>query len=441
MVNRHTFALIILIFFFWSCASIQPPPPKLLISDLPAGETTGLNLDDRILLEDAWSYLQQGDTRRASRLLNKLGPSHPFYYAGMGYVAYILNDMTQAEETFKTALRINPDSILGHLGLSQVYRDSGRPDLAFSEYREVLKRDPDHPWVTPRYETLRAQKTGDLLSQGRAFYTSGDKEASKKSFLMALYYSPESLDAHWNLARIFMDENNTRSALLHLKTAFASDPENRDLRTRYADLLFKTEDYKKSLELYEDLLEKWPDDSEYKSRLETIKNRLGIFELPSQYNVIISSETITNQETAALVAVKFKSIITERIQKPPIIIDIATSWAQKYIIQTTALGILPVYPNHEFRPQKTIHRAEMAETLIRLIDYLKLKGYGFIQHIAPDRIRIQDVGPDNLFYRPITQILAYDIMSLESDQRFLPNDPVSGRDAIRYMDIILALIQ
>ncbi|MCJ7679122.1 MAG: S-layer homology domain-containing protein, partial [Candidatus Aminicenantes bacterium] len=227
--------------------------------------------------------------------------------------------------------------------------------------------------------------------------------------------------------------------LLHLQAALSGDPENRDIRTLYADLLFKTEDYKKGLELYEDLLEEWPDDSEYKSRVETIKNRLGIFELPSQYNTIVSSEAVTNQETAALVAIKFKSIITERIQKPPIIIDIATSWAQKYIIQTTGLGILPVYPNHEFRPEKTIYRAEMAEILIRLIDYLNLKGYGFIQHMPPDRIRIQDVGPDNHFYRSITQILAYDIMSLESNQRFLPNDPVSGRDAILYMDIILAL--
>ena len=439
MVNRHTFALIILFLLFWSCASVQPPPPRLYIPELPAGQTAGLNLDDRILLEDVWSYLQQGDSRRALRLLNKLGPSNPLYYPGMGYVAYLLDDMTPAEEAFKMALRINPDSIPGHLGLSQVYKDSGRPDLAFVEYREVLKREPNHPWVTPRYESLRAQKTQDLLSQGRTSLTSGDKEESKKAFLKALFYTPESIDAHWNLARIFMDETNTQSALFHLQAALSGDPENRDIRTLYADLLFKTEDYKKGLELYEDLLEEWPDDSEYKSRVETIKNRLGIFELPSQYNTIVSSEAVTNQETAALVAIKFKSIITERIQKPPIIIDIATSWAQKYIIQTTGLGILPVYPNHEFRPEKTIYRAEMAEILIRLIDYLNLKGYGFIQHMPPDRIRIQDVGPDNHFYRPITQILAYDIMSLESNQRFLPNDPVSGRDAILYMDIILAL--
>jgi len=249
------------------------------------------------------------------------------------------------------------------------------------------------------------------------------------------------VDAHLNLAQIFMDENNSRSALLHLKTAISGDPDNREIRSLYADLLFKEEDYKKSLELYEGLLEDWPDNSGYKSRVETIKNRLGIFELPSQYDAIISSEAITNQETAALVAIKFKSIITERIQKPPIIIDIATSWAQKYIIQTTGLGILPVYSNHEFRPEKTLSRGEMAEILIRLIEYLKLKGYGFIQHISPERIRIQDVGSDHLYYRPITQILAYDIMSLEADQRFLPNEPLSGRDAIRYIDTILALIE
>jgi len=141
--------LFILILFLWSCASVQPPPPNLTIAELPAGQTAGLNLDDRIILEDAWNYLRMGDSKRAARLLNKLGPSNPFYYSGMGYVAYIQNDLPQAEEAFKMALRIDADSILGHLGLSQVYRDSGRQDLAFSEYREVLKKDPDHPWVSP----------------------------------------------------------------------------------------------------------------------------------------------------------------------------------------------------------------------------------------------------------------------------------------------------
>jgi hypothetical protein len=144
---------------------------------------------------------------------------------------------------------------------------------------------------------------------------------------------------------------------------------------------------------------------------------------------------------AALLAVKFKDVLEETNKKPPIIIDIATSWADDYILQMASLDLLDIYPNHTFRPKKIINRAEMAEILLRLVNYLSDRGFRFMQQIPPENIQISDVSIDNYYYQPIIQILSYDIMSLSLDKTFKPDFPVSGPDSIKLFDIILGQIR
>jgi tetratricopeptide (TPR) repeat protein len=243
------------------------------------------------------------------------------------------------------------------------------------------------------------------------------------------------------LADIFQQENNLENALVHLDAANKNDPENIDILNRYGDILFLANENKQSLEIYEKLLGEKPKNQEYQQRIEILKNRLGIFELPSQYNTIVTSEAISKEDVAALLAVKFKDILEKTTKEPPIIIDIATSWADGYILQMTSLGLLDIYPNHTFRPKKIITRAEMAEILLRLINHLMDIGYRFLQQIPPESIQISDISPDNYYYQPIIQIVSYDIMSLSLDKTFKPDLQVSGQDSIKLLDIIMGQIR
>ncbi len=209
----------------------------------------------------------------------------------------------------------------------------------------------------------------------------------------------------------------------------------------YGDILFDLQDFTNSLQIYEKVLEKEPDNKQILERIEVLKNRLGLFELPSQYENIPNRQSISREDIAALMAVKFKDVLEAPSAKPPIIVDIATSWAARYILELASLGLLDVYSNHEFLPQETVSRAQLAETLVRLIMYLEQRGKKFIQQIPPERIQIADVTPSNYYFRPILAILAYDIMALSVDKKFRPNDPVSGAEAIRLFNIIAALIR
>jgi Tfp pilus assembly protein PilF len=438
---KKTFCILLLITLFSSCATYQPPPPSLYIGDLPQAAAAELSLEERIIAEEAWSNLKQGKGDKARKIISHLGSENPFYYVGLGYSYLLLKEFQAAENSFKNALRDHPEMALVHIGLAQVYQETGRESLAFAEYREVLKREPEHSWAKQEFEILKNKKTEEALEEAKAARSEGDTERSKEAYNKTLYYSPKNTESHLALADIYIKENKLQNALTHLRTASSNEPDNREILKKYGEVLFQAEQYTKSLEIYEKLLDLEPQSEETKEKIETLKNRLGIFELPSQYNSIISREAVSREEIAALLSVQFKEILGVPSTKPPIIIDIATSWASKFILHITSFKIMEVYPNHTFLPKKIVTRAEMAKILLQLINYLKKKGYRFIQQIPLEMIQISDVPPDNYYYEPIIQMISYDIMDLSPERSFNPDLPVSGTESTKLLNIILALIK
>ncbi len=438
---KKTLVIFLVISAAWSCATRQPPPPTLYLGNLPATLVAELSLEDRLLIEEAWNNIRKGEGGKAEKNISKLGAQSPAYNIGLGYSYLLLNKFQAAEEFFKKALKKYPDWALIHSGLAQVYLKTGREDQAFSEFREILKREPEHPWAKPQYETLKKKKVEQGLNEAKNSLLDGNLEKSKEALLKTLFYSPQLIEAHLDLAEIYKKENNLQSALLHLKAANTIEPENREILMNYAETLFQADRKAKSLEIYEKLQERDPENKEIASRIESLKSALGIFELPSQYDSIPFSKTISKEEIATLIAVKFKGILEEGPSTPPIIIDISTSWAAKFIIQTASLGILDIYPNHTFQPKKIITRAEAAEILLRLIRYLEKKGYKFIRQIPLEKVQVRDVPSQNYYHRPIIEVLSYDIMDLTMNQEFRPDLPLAGDEFIRLLDIILSLIK
>lgn len=422
------------------CATRQVPPPTIYLGTLPPAEIADLSLDTRILVEDAWALIQEGRGEKAIHLISKLDRDHPFYLAGMGYAHYVLKDLQTAEEFFIAATQQEPDLILEHLGLAQLYWETQREDLAFAQYREILKQDPDHPWGRPRYNEIQQQKTQEALNTAQAAEKSGEVKSAQAAYLKVLYYSPRNIQSHMALAEIYLEEGETENALVHLNSAMAESPDDPRILKAYGEALFKTEKFKQSLETYQKVLELRPEDSQAKQRIEQLKNRLGIFELPSQYENIPAQDAVSKEDVAAILSVKFNPHLEETGKNPPIIIDISTSWATEFILQTTALGLLDIYPNHTFQPDKIVTRAQMAEILFRLVRYLRQRGYNFVQQMPPQSIEIADVSSDNFYYHPIVMMVSYDFMNLAGGRRFHPDRPVTGSEALQLMNIILSQI-
>ena len=437
----------ILIFFLcvlvFSCATAprRPPQPPFYLESLPQTIITKLSLDERIAVEEAWRHLKNGKGQKALKILHKLGVTSPAYYVGLGYANILLARYESSEKHFKEGLKQTPDMILIHLGLAQLYQKTGQENLAFAEYKEVLERNPGHRFAKQESEELKTKKTQEALEEGKYYMTIDNPERAKEAFLEALYYTPDSKEAHLSLTFLYKSENNLQEALVHLKALSSLEPRNARRLKDYADALYELKHYERSLDMYEEVLALQPENEEVKPRIERLRNRLGIVELPSQYLTISSKPEIAREDVAALLAVKFQGILDSGQTEPPIITDISISWASKFILKMTSLGFLDVFPNHTFQPEKIVTRAEMAEILIHLLEYLKEKGYKFIQQFPPDKIQITDVSAENYYYSPISQIVSYQIMELFADKEFRPEHPVSGKEAQKIISIILSLLR
>lgn len=426
---------------FWSCATYQAPPPSLYIGSLPPSLVAELTLEERILAEEVWTDLKQGRGSKAEKAVSRLGMDSPIYNVSLGYIDFLASKMQSAEKFFRLALQERPELALAHAGLAQIYQKSGRDDQAFAALREVLKTEPENPWAKQEYEALKNRKMKEVKEEARTALAEGDTKRAKAALLKALYYSPQDTESHLTLADIYINENKLQNALVHMKAATTSDPGNKEILKKYAETLSQAGQHTKSLAIYEQILKLDPQNKEVQDQIQSLRKRLGIFELPSKYESIPSSDAITREEMAALLAVKFKGIVDEMTDSPPIIIDISASWASKFILQITSHQIMGIYPNHTFQPKKTVTRAEMAKILSQFIAYLEKKGYKFIQQIPPDRIEISDVSAQNYYYQPILKMLSYNIMELSLDRAFEPDSSVSGEQAIKLLDIILALIK
>jgi Tfp pilus assembly protein PilF len=423
----------------WSCASVPATPPAYFIGDIPADVTMHLSLDDRLAARDAWGALRAGRAGRAGKIVAKLDSTNPVFAVGMAYVDLLTGNIAAAEEGFKTSLQSFPDMTPARIGLAQIYDERGEEEGTLNEYREILKREPENRWAKPRYEALRASLVKRSMAAALTAQASGDRETAKREFLKVLFYAPEETEAHLDLARIYRQENDTASALLHFKAAMESGTTDEALLGEYAEFLADSGELGQSLEVWEKLKELRPQDADVARRIEELKTKLGVFELPSQFTAIPSLEAVTREDLAALIGVKFADYLDVPARRTEILVDIAMSWAQSYIVKVASLEIMSVFDNHTFQPRRIINRAELAEAAVRLIGVLQARGAKFVPLVEARRVQVADVSPDNFYYPSITRALALQIMTVSPERMFEPERVVSGAEATRVMDLILRL--
>lgn len=423
----------------WSCATLPTSPPAFFVGDIPSDVTTRLGLNDRIAVRDAWDALKAGRAEQAKKIVSKLGGESPAYAVGLAYADLLLGDLAAAEEGFKSSLLSFPDMTPARIGLAQIYESRRESEKTLVEYREILKRDPDNRWAKPRFETLRDGLVKAAMADGRIALAAGDREGAKREFLKVLFYGPETVEAHLDLARIYRQENNAPSALLHFKAALEARTTDQALLREYAEYLADSEELGQSLDVLEKLAALEPRDAAVGKRIEEIKAKLGIYELPSEYSEVPALEAVARQDLAALIGVKFGELLDSPGNRTEILVDISMSWAQRYIIKIASLGIMSVFDNHTFQPRRIINRAELADTAVRLIGVLQSKGVKFVPLVETRRIQVADVSENNYYHQAIIRALSFQVMTLTPERMFEPERTVPGNEAIRVMDLILGL--
>ena len=424
-----------------ACLTAPPPPPSFDIEGPPPSFSAGLSLDERIAVEDAWKLLRQGRADKAQQAFLRLPAENPFRAAGLGYAALVANNLSAAEENFRAAASDFPDLPLAYMGLAQVYQASGQPDLAYKNFLEVLKRDPESARARSEVEAIRVQKTQEYMAEAASSTSLGNADKAKEAYLKALEFSPKLQEAHLGIARFYLQEKSYQNALFHLQTAQQNDAANLSILRDYADALFQAGQLSRSLDAYTRLLEEDPKNATALARAEAIRNKLGVFELPSQYGAIASLSALAREDLAALIAVKFKEALDAVPPRTPVIVDISASWALRDIVRVVGYDIMDVNSNRTFEPRRTVTRAALAEVLVGLVTALRKRGYRVVEIIPVARIRIADVPPDHFSFPAVSRTIAFQLMGLGPDRTFRPEAVVGGAEAIRALDLLAGLIK
>ena len=211
--------------------------------------------DTRTWLRMAEVYVRLGQNDKATEVYQKTVD----LYVEQGF-------FQRAVAVYKNIIKLSPDFVEAHIKLADVFRQLGllsdavqqleqaaalyqksnRQAEALSAFRQIIDLNPEQPNPRIRYAELASQ-TGavaeaitEFAEAARLVKLQGRTDEFLRVAERLLHYQPDNLAMAMEVASAYIDSNNARGALSHLKPVFEAtprDPEVLDLLARTFDQL------------------------------------------------------------------------------------------------------------------------------------------------------------------------------------------------------------
>lgn len=149
-----------------------------------------------------WITFYQNKLEQAKEYYLKtieLQPDFSLPYINMGAIKYETGNLTEALNYYRKAFKLSPEDTHLINNLADTYTKLGQYTEAINTYEIILKLDPEN-----------ARAIGNM---GLAYKYSGDINKSKELCLQALSINPDSVNAHYNLANILLEQEDYQQAL------------------------------------------------------------------------------------------------------------------------------------------------------------------------------------------------------------------------------------
>ena len=183
-------------------------------------------------------------------MLIKHSAARKFYAAGLAMVAILCvlrivtrNRIWHDDATFyRNTLVAQPDALALRINLGAVYWNSGNPDQAEAEWREALRRAPNH-WLVlnnlglvsarkKRYDEaiedfqhsirLRPNYADSHMNLGRTYAETGAMEKAEAQLKAAVALAPLYVQARNELARFYLDDGSLVEAEQQFRSSVSS---------------------------------------------------------------------------------------------------------------------------------------------------------------------------------------------------------------------------
>ncbi|MGB3299813.1 MAG: tetratricopeptide repeat protein [Phormidesmis sp.] len=201
----------------------------------------------------------------------RLNPEDYIFYENLAEIAEERGDLSAAEAIYKEAIAANPRNLETHARFSKwLYKRDGLSTAAESSYREALEQFPDDQGL---YDNLafyliysgQTKEAIALLNQaiergieepfvylylGRAFSGSGQQAEAEAAFRKAVLLSP---DAYYELATFLEDNGRIEEAIAVCKKAIANGEQNELIYYKLGDLYLKNEQIEEAIDTHREL--------------------------------------------------------------------------------------------------------------------------------------------------------------------------------------------
>ena len=160
---KWSLLLTLVVTFAVGCGGTQKRAPRSE-ADIKAAEAK-VPSGARVDYERALEAMKSGNINLAKNILSNLTQTYPDLsgpHVNLGIIYFRADEIDKAEESFKQALKINPDSAvsLNHLGI--IYRGKGNFKEAKESYEKALDISPNYAYAHLNYGILLDLYMGEL---------------------------------------------------------------------------------------------------------------------------------------------------------------------------------------------------------------------------------------------------------------------------------------
>jgi tetratricopeptide (TPR) repeat protein len=397
------------------------PPPALAHS-----EATGR-------LEQGWRLLEAGDVRRARREFSSALQASAYFYpaeAGLGYASLAEKNYPDAVAHFSRALDRDARYVPALVGRGDALVGMSRLDDAMTDLQAAVTANPSLTDVRRRMEVVAFRREQQTLQAARAAAGAGRFDEAAAAYKRAIARSPDSALLYRELAGVERSQGKTDEAIAHLRQAITIDPTDARALMQLGELFEARGDFAAAADAYARANQIEPGE-QIGARLAAARAQSRDTRLPEQYDAIAKATAITRGDLAALVGVRLGALIDSAPHRDGVVVtDVRGSWAAAWILAVVRAGVMDPYPNHAFAPKGPVVRLELARVASRVLDLIEARRPRLAQDWRAARPRIADLPPGHLGYPAAALVVGAGVMPLVDGNRFHPERPVAGSEAI-----------
>ena len=380
--------------------------------------------------ERAWLFLQAGDLNAAevgfAAALRSRSEFHPSA-AGLGFVWLARGQADTAAVHFGQAIAQMPTYVPALLGRGEALLAGERVDEAIESFQAALVVDPGLTVVRQRVEELRFVRLRDQVARARGASAAGRDAEARVAYERVIAASPDSGFLYLELAEVERRQGDTDAALERLDRAVELDPNVVAAWVLMSEIHLAQGDLDRAEQALR-RAEAIEPGEDIARRLVGLEARRREASLPPEYREIETAEAITRGQLAALIAVRFDTLLTDAAAgRTAIITDARDYWSYEWVIAVVQSGIMEADTNYRFQPERVVTRADLAQVVVRLLRLPTVTAASTPDAVLPS---FSDLAPGHLSYPWASEAVAAGVLSSLDQNTFQPSRRVSGVEVV-----------